>query len=200
MFQDSDKWLDRWLDKIISISGGKAILELGCGEGRDTQHLCGAGLQVVGWDRSKDAIDIALQRNLDCTFHVGDIRSDLPFDGESYPVVIASLCLHYFTWEETINIVEKIRMSLANGGLLLVRVNSTDDTNYGAVGYPEIESNYYQVNESAKRFFDEYALDAVFTVEKWNVLLREKKTIYRYGKPKSVWELGLSSFKSYQSY
>jgi SAM-dependent methyltransferase len=192
MFKDSDKWLDRWLDKIISASGEKAILELGCGEGRDTQQLCGAGLQAVGWDKSKDAIDIALQRKIDCTFHIGDIRSDLSTDGVSYPVVIASLCLHYFTREETLEIVEKIHTSLADGGLLLVRVNSTDDANYGAIEYPEIESNYYQVNRSAKRFFDEDDLETIFTVEKWNTLLREKNTIYRYEKPKFVWELVLT--------
>lgn len=192
MFKDSDKWLDRWLEKIIGASGGKAILELGCGEGRDTQQLCDAGLQVVGWDGSKDAIDIALQRNLDCSFHIGDIRSDLPNDGVSYPAVIASLSLHYFTWEETLEVVEKIHTSLADGGLLLVRVNSTDDVNYGAIGYPEIEPNYYQVSGNAKRFFDENALETIFAVDKWNTLLREKNTIYRYEKPKFVWELVLT--------
>ena len=192
MCKNTDKWLDRWLETILGASGGKAILELGCGEGRDTQQLCEAGLKVVGVDWSKDAIDIALQRNLDCSFHVGDIRSDLPNDEASYPVVVASLSLHYFTWEETIEIVEKIHTSLAEDGLLLVRVNSTDDVNYGATGYPEIEFNYYQVKGSAKRFFDESALESIFTAEKWDTLLREKHTIHRYDKPKLVWELVLS--------
>lgn len=192
MLNDSDKWLDRWLQKITNASSGKAILELGCGEGRDTQQLCEAGLQVVGWDKSKDAIDVALQRNLDCSFHVGDIRTDLPNVGVSYPVVIASLSLHYFGWEETLEIVGEIHTILADGGLLLVRVNSTEDANYGAIGYSQIESNYYQVNGSTKRFFDEPALETIFTIEKWNTLLREKDTIHRYEKPKIVWELALT--------
>ena len=192
MFKNADKWLDRWLETILSASGGKAILELGCGEGRDTQQLCEAGLKVVGLDKSKDAIDIALQRSLDCTFHIGDIRSDLPADGASYSVVIASLSLHYFTWEETLEIVEKIHTILSDGGLLLARVNSTDDVNYGAIGYPEIEPNYYQVQGGARRFFDESALEEIFTGEKWDTLVREKHTIHRYEKPKFVWELVVS--------
>ena len=192
MSTDSDNWLDRWIDKIVYASKGKAILELGCGDGRDTQRLSKAGVWVVGMDKSKDAIDIAIQRNPGCTFHVADIRSGLPLGGDCYPVVIASLCLHYFTWEETVEIVDNLYTLLEVGGLLLIRVNSTDDADYGAVGYPEIETNYYRVKGKAKRFFDEHALESIFIDEKWNALLREKNTIDRYEKPKSVWELVLS--------
>ena len=192
MFKDSDNWLDRWLAKIASASKGETILELGCGEGRDTQQLCEAGLQVIGVDQSQEAIEIAMQRNLPSSFQIGDIRSYLTTTVANYPVVIASLCLHYFSWEETLEIVENIHASLKQGGLLLVRVNSTDDANYGADGYPEIDNNYYLVNGSAKRFFDENALQAIFAAEKWHVLLREKKTIHRYEKPKVVWEVVLT--------
>lgn len=191
MFKDSDNWLDRWLEKIVNASGG-AVLELGCGEGRDTQRFCEAGLRVVGVDSSKVAIDTALRRNLDCSFQVGDIRSCLPSDGGPYPVVIASLCLHYFNWQETLAITENIHKSLSADGLLLVRVNSTEDVNYGAVGFPEIEANYYQVDGVAKRFFDEDALRSIFSIQKWNTILMERNTIYRYEKPKNVWEVALT--------
>ena len=190
---EPDNWLDRWLEEIVNISAEKSILELGCGEGRDTQLLCEAGLRVVGLDKSKDAIAVALKKNLDCCFHIDDIRSDFPDVGKSYPVIIASLCLHYFEWEETLGIAMKMHASLEDDGLLFVRVNATDDINYGAIGYPEIESNYYHVNGKTKRFFDMDALDRLFPEEKWNTLLKEEKTIHRYEKPKAVWELVLSN-------
>ncbi|MFK7997889.1 MAG: trans-aconitate 2-methyltransferase [Granulosicoccus sp.] len=192
MFKDGDNWLDRWFATIRSASNGQEILELGCGEGRDTRQLWEAGLQVIGVDKSKDAIDIAAPRNPGCSFHIGDIRSYLANGNAYYPAVIASLCLHYFTWEETLEIVGKIHSSLIDGGLLLVRVNSTDDVNYGSVGNKEIETNFYQVGDREKRFFDENALESIFFTEDWDLLLREKNTIYRYEKPKSVWELVLS--------
>ena len=192
MSKNSDDWLDRWLATISRASSGATILELGCGEGRDTQRLHDAGIKVVGIDRSRDAIHAAVRRNLGCSFVVGDIRSDLPNDGAEYPVVLASLCLHYFSWKETIEAVERIHVSLADGGLLLARVNSTRDVNYGAVGHPEIETNYYDVRGRAKRFFDERALKAVFAANKWNVVLREENEIHRYEKPKFVWEVALT--------
>lgn len=155
--------------------------------------MCEAGIRVDGVDKSKDAIAVALKKNLDCCFHIDDIRSDFPDVGKSYPVIIASLCLHYFEWEETLGIAMKMHASLEDDGLLFVRVNSTDDINYGAIGYPEIESNYYHVNGKTKRFFDMDALDRLFPEEKWNTLLKEEKTIHRYEKPKAVWELVLSN-------
>jgi hypothetical protein len=41
-----------------------------------------------------------------------------------------------------LGIVERIRAVLADGGLLLCRLNSTRDDNYGASGYPRIEDHF----------------------------------------------------------
>jgi SAM-dependent methyltransferase len=52
-----DCWLDRWLALIDQRAGGLPLLELGCGDGRDTEVLGGTGLRVVGIDLSPQAID-----------------------------------------------------------------------------------------------------------------------------------------------
>lgn len=44
----TDPWLERWLPLVAGRAGGQQILELGCGSGRDTETLAGAGLAVVG--------------------------------------------------------------------------------------------------------------------------------------------------------
>jgi hypothetical protein len=46
--------------------------------------------------------------------------------------MIADLSLHYFSWDETKKIVNEIKRVLKEDGFLLVRVNSVNDTNYGA--------------------------------------------------------------------
>jgi hypothetical protein len=52
------------------------------------------------------------------------------------------VCRHYFDWNETLGIVERIHTVLADGGLLLCLLNSTRDDNYGASGYPRIEDHF----------------------------------------------------------
>ena len=184
-----DRWLEPWLETIRERSGPTPLLELGCGSGRDSAVLVAAGVRVVGLDRSKGAIDLARGEVPGAEFHVADIRD--PFLLERAGVVIASLSLHYFEWNETVEIVERIRTVLADGGLLICRLNSTRDGNYGASGYPRIEDRFYDVRGRPKRFFDEADVTRLFAG--WKTLLCEERTIERYERPKVVWEVAVET-------
>jgi len=50
--------------------------------------------------------------------------------------VVASLSLHYFSWEEALAITQGVRDVLRPGGMLLCRLNSTENQNLGAPGTP----------------------------------------------------------------
>lgn len=184
----SDPWLERWLPLIASKAGGLPILELGCGSGRDSLVLAGAGQRVVGIDLSPAEITAAAARVPSCEFHCQDIRT--PFPVSVANVVLASLCLHYFPWPETVALVSRIRDTLRPAGLLLCRLNSTEDDNFGASGYPQIEPNYYLVNGEPKRFFDQAAIEELFN-DGWRTLHLRHEFIGRYGLPKAAWEVGL---------
>ncbi len=186
---ETDRWLEPWLETIRERSGPTPLLELGCGSGRDSAVLVAAGVRVVGLDRSKGAIDLARGTVPGAEFHIADIRD--PFPLERARVVIASLSLHYFEWNETVEIVERIRTVLADGGLLICRLNSTRDGNYGASGYPRIEDHFYDVRGRPKRFFDE--ADVIRLFAGWKTLLREERTIERYERPKVVWEIAVET-------
>jgi SAM-dependent methyltransferase len=103
--------------------------------------------------------------------------------------VVASLCLHYFPWSTTQQSVRELRRILTPGGLLIVRVNSTKDTNYGAEGHPSIGPNFYRVQGRTKRFFDKPSLEALFA--DWRIDAITERPIMRYEKPKWIWELCL---------
>jgi SAM-dependent methyltransferase len=184
---ETDRWLEPWLETIRERSGRTPLLELGCGNGRDSAVLAAAGVRVVGLDRSKVAIDLARGAVPGAEFHVADIRDAFPL--ERARVVIASLSLHYFEWNETVEIVERIRTVLADDGLLICRLNSTRDDNYGASGYPRIEDHFYDVRGRPKRFFDE--ADVIRLFAGWKPVLREERTIERYERPKVVWEVAV---------
>lgn len=186
---ETDRWLEPWLETVRQRSGQMPVLELGCGSGRDSAVLAAGGVRVVGLDRSQDAIDLARAAVPDAEFHVGDIRDRFPL--EHAGVVIASLSLHYFEWDQTVDIVKRIRVVLAGGGLLICRLNSTRDDNYGASGHARIEDHFYDVRGRPKRFFDES--DVVRLFDGWKTTLREERTIHRYERPKVVWEVAVET-------
>ena len=184
---NADPWLERWLQLLRERAGIAPVLELGCGKGDDTAILVEAGFRVVAVDRSPSAIERARVAVPRADFHSVDFRASFPPIGPGVEVIIASLSLHYFAWDETLALVERIRTTLRPRGALLCRLNSTNDHNYGASGHPRIEGNYYLVDGEPKRFFDRTSIEALFATG-WRMLSLEEHLIQRYAEPKVVWE------------
>lgn len=184
----NDLWLERWFPLLTSRTGDPAILELGCGSGRDTKWLAQQGFsRNAVTDLSREALAACTRAVPGAHAICHDLREPLPLDDAHVDVVLASLCLHYFEWETTVGIVRDIRRCLAPGGLLLCRVNSTRDVHYGAIGHPEIGHHFYDVDGGMKRFFDRKDVDALFA-EGWERVATKEMTIDRYEMPKVVWE------------
>lgn len=185
---NNDNWLENWIGLIKNKCKSQYMLEIGCGLGWDTKILTEAGIKVIAIDKSSEYIEKAKKINPEATFIQKDIRE---FTSEtSFNVVMASLSIHYMTWTETMWIIDKCYKIMNTNGLLLIRVNSVKDSNYGATGFPEIENNFYLVNGKTKRFFDKKTLMTLFD-EKWKIISIEEKKINRYEKTKVVWELAL---------
>jgi trans-aconitate methyltransferase len=186
MSTTSDPWLERWLPLIGERAANLPILELGCGGGRDTEVLAAAGRRVVGVDLSSAAIARAREHVPSAVFHCQDIRE--PWPVERTGVVLASLSLHYFPWEETVALVERIRLTLQPDGLLLCRLNSTNDHHHGASDHPAIAEYFYLFDGKPKRFFDRASVDRLFA-SGWRAFAIKERVIARYDHPKSVWEV-----------
>lgn len=182
-----DPWLARWLPLVAERVAGQPVLELGCGGGRDTATLAAAGHRVVAVELSAEAVARARERVPSAEIHCQDIRAPFPLDAGSTGVVVASLSLHYFAWPETCDLVERVREALCPEGVLLCRLNSTNDHHFGASGHPQIEKDFYLVDGAPKRFFDRSAVDRLFE-RGWRAISVEEKVIDRYDHPKSVWE------------
>ncbi len=171
-------------------AAGAPILELGCGSGQDTATLSAAGHRVVGIDLSPERIAKARQRVPSADFHCQDLRA--PFPLAEAGAVVASLSLHYFAWDETVALAARVREVLRPGGLLLCRLNSTNDIHYGATGHPEIAPHFYDVEGERKRFFDRADVERLFGAG-WRFLALEETVVRRYEHPKSCWEAVLEA-------
>jgi len=185
---EADDWLRPWLPALRRRAAAGPVLELGCGTGRDTRILVGAGCRVVAVDASRTSLAVARLAAPGASFHRQDVRAPFPGSPSEYGAVVASLVLHYFPWHETVDLVERVRAALVPGGLLLCRVNSTNDVHFGAEGHPLIEENYHSVEGQPKRFFSRASVMALFE-RGWTVQHVEEKVVHRYAQPKWLWEV-----------
>ncbi|WP_424626017.1 class I SAM-dependent methyltransferase [Achromobacter marplatensis] len=185
-----DPWLDRWLPLILERAGNAPVLEVGCGHGDDTVTLARAGLAVTAFDLSPANVAIAAARAPTARIEQRDVRAPLPETPTPFGAVIASLSLHYFPWSETTAIVDRILECLRPAGLLLCRLNATDDHQFGAGSGTQIDENFYVVNNQPKRFFDKQAIERLFA-QGWLQLSLEPRTTRKYFKQKALWEVVL---------
>jgi len=185
----TDPWLDRWLGLVAERAGAAPVLELGCGTGRDSAVLVNAGQRVVGVELSTESVAAARARvPHGAEFHRTDFRAAFPVADGSVGVVLASLSLHYFAWDETLALARRIHRVLRPGGVLLCRLNSVNDFHHGASGPPpKGEDSFYLVDGVPKRFFDREAVERLFA-EGWRMLHLEERTVERYEQPKVLWE------------
>jgi SAM-dependent methyltransferase len=114
---------------IAKLNGGERILEIGCGNGRDSRYLAMNGYVVVATDFSEVAVAKSAETNnySNLQFSVLDVREQLPFSNGEFDVVYSSLALHYFTDEMTKDIFREIHRVLKSSGLFVFGCKSYDE-------------------------------------------------------------------------
>lgn len=183
-----DAWLERWIELLDGGEG--SILDLGCGAGHDTRFLIERGLSVVAADFSDEALRLTRRAAPKASAERIDMTLGLPFPDEHFRAVVASLCLHYFPWNETVGIANNIQRCLRPGGYLLARFNSTNDEFHENAEKEEIEENFYLVKGTPKRLFDREGIEALFG-EGWRIVASEERTTGRFGSEKTLWEVAV---------
>ena len=185
-YNREDIVIDDWLDKFSDVIDNSTtpILDLGCGSGNDTLYLINRGKRVISCDQSSNAIE-----NIKMNFpEVYDTKcfnmlDEMPFDDDSFDIVIADLCLHYFRKFDTFKILNEIKRILTKKGCLIFRVNSINDVNHGAGEGNEIEHHLYETGDNRlKRFFDEKDIRYFFDGFEIEYLNEEIMTRYKLEK------------------
>jgi len=183
-----DLWLQPYLKLIPEIE--LPVLDLGCGSGNNTKYLLERNIGCISCDYSATALRKVAAHIPNAKTMLLDIRNPFPFSNDSISCVIADLSLHYFDWSTTKVIMERINNLLVKGGLLLFRVNSVNDYEYGAGRGKEIERHYYKWKGMKKRFFDNSDIDSLIE-GKWKTINQKEVKIERYGKTKTAWEIAI---------
>lgn len=185
----TDGWLDRWEPLINDCQG--LILDLGCGSGNDTLYFIEHGKKVVACDQSPRAIDI-LRKNFPEVHEARCLNflDGFDWEAESFEIICADLCLHYFSGQDTREILRELNRILTSGGYLFVRVNSVKDVLHGAGEGIEVEKHLYRTNQGMlKRFFDQEDIEEFFS--EFEILFCEEEDMNRYSRAKVVYTLCL---------
>ena len=177
---DSDGWLGKY-----SFAPGSAVLDLGCGAGTNLPVLLSCGARVTAADLSPEAVRLVSEafRNRLASVDCFDMQAGFPYPDGSFDTVVADLSLHYFSWEDTICVINGLRRILKDGGRLIARVHSTanlsEDAEFIAYGY-------YRAYGCDRRYFTVEDIRCLFGA--WTLENITETAAHRYGSVKKVIE------------
>jgi SAM-dependent methyltransferase len=127
-FDDLDQYHFEKLHHLLRLvpfdtSGGKSVLEVGCGAGVDLARFAKSGATVTGVDLAPSAIALARanfdQQGLRATFEVAD-GEQLPFQDDAFDLVFAHGVVQYTANPR--RLVEECRRVLKPGGEAIFQV------------------------------------------------------------------------------
>jgi SAM-dependent methyltransferase len=161
------------------------MLELGCGQGRDTLFFASKGIEIEAIDYSPVGIrqlqKIASDKNLSNVHaSVFDARNRLPFRDNEFDTVYSHMFFTmYFSWDELKAIAHEVYRVLKGNCFNFFSVRNRNDRVYGK-GI-KIDENVYEYKTFPVRFYSEE--DVVKLAEGFKVLeVREVaeglKTLY----------------------
>jgi len=134
----------------------KRLLELGCGQGRDTIFFATNGLDVHAIDSSKVAIENIYQKirekKISLYLKHFQARRDLPFGNSYFDAIYSHMFYNMsFTDEELKPLFIDSSRVLKNNGLFYFSVRSDKDVLYNKG--KKVGSNIYEINGFQIRFF-----------------------------------------------
>lgn len=153
--QFAEKALETFLRREVD-----SVLEVGCGQGRDTFLFAGNGIKVTALDYSNTAVDEIKLRagNSSMAAYVDprchDVRCSLPFEDETFDACYSHmmLCMELTTCEISCLLSDMHRV-LKPGGLAVYSVRSIFDRHYRAGEH--LGEDLFEVGKFAVHFFSE---------------------------------------------
>jgi len=162
----------------------KTILDLGCGDGRDTFYFAKKGLKVTAMDFSKSGMDKindkVKKKNIKNVTPIHcDIR-ELQLKEKSFDIIYAHLSLLYFDDKTTTQIFNKLYRILKPNGLFFVKCKSTEDWKCGQ-GRKIGKDYFVQKHNVTRHYFNrKYMLDKL---KKFKIVkIRKTSSIYHQTK------------------
>lgn len=141
--------VERWIGR------NSQILELGCGNGRDSRYFLSKGHNVIAVDGSDTAIKILNELTTDnknALFVCDNFVKCKALYQMKYDCIYSRFTLHAITEEQEDELLYNVKGALNKGGVFCIEARTIHDDIYG-MGR-EVARNAYIYNEHFRRFID----------------------------------------------
>ncbi len=146
------------VEKITELTEPTTVLELGCGNGRNSIYLARKGFDVTAIDFSKIGIEklqqSAKEENLDIQTEIADIR-DIKL-GIEYGVIISSYVLHHLLREDALKIINNAKNHTKAGGLNAIALFTQEGDFYKL--NPEASLDFYPASNELKNLYRDWEI------------------------------------------
>ncbi len=142
------------LDRTVKFLSSKPrMIDLGCGDGRDTEYLREKGVDVVGIDISSSMIDLAREKYPECAFFRSDIR-DTIFPEDTFTGAWASTTLSNLPKKELSKAEKEIYRIVEPGGIIgfSFKVGEKEGFEESVIEGHERYYSYYTLEELKIKF------------------------------------------------
>lgn len=165
---------------IIEKNSIKNMLELGCGQGRDSVFFAKLGCNIVAVDISENAIKFVEKTKYDENLKnlqlvVSDIQKSLNFQNLKFDMVYSNLSLQFFDLSKLSNIFSNIFDVMSSDSFFLFSTKKTGDKYYNFGN--KISDSAFEY-KGITRFF--------FTKSELETLLEKNFTIISFEEDKHV--------------
>ncbi|MDK2562687.1 class I SAM-dependent methyltransferase [Romboutsia sedimentorum] len=130
----------------------KKLLELGCGNGRDSIFFANKGILVTGIDQAESSIRKLNEEHTDITFLLDDFVNTNLFNENNYDYIYSRFSMHSISLEDEKKLLNKAYKSLKNDGKIFIEARSIKDDFYG-LG-EKIGKNEYIYEKHYRRFIE----------------------------------------------
>ncbi len=110
------------LKRLVEMSPGGPLLDLGCGPGHVAAHLAGLGAEVHGIDLAPRMVEIAAVLQPELTFEVGDML-ELELEPGRFGGAVILYCLINLVREDVTKVLETVHYGLCKGAPILIAVH-----------------------------------------------------------------------------
>ena len=151
------------------LTTGKDLLEIGCGNGRDSIYFASKGITVTAIDASDFIINELNQQNnvKNIKFLCGNFVDSEIIYSQTYDYCYSRFSLHAVSAKQEETLLDNIQKSLKIGGKLFIEVRSIHDELYGKG--VEVGRNCFVNNGHFRRFIDKSELEKILNCKGYKV-------------------------------
>ena len=131
------------------------IMELGCGNGRDSMYFLAKGHRLTAIDGSDEAIDMLVKKigsNEKALFVCDDFVKCHALYQMQYDCVYSRFTLHAITDDQEDELLTNVKEALSSGGILCIEARTIHDELFGRG--TKVGHNAYEYNDHFRRFID----------------------------------------------